>query len=105
MILLVRLTKSGNNFFRLHAKNLIYFGLRDVDEKEDEIIKKLGIKAFYMSDIKKFGITNIISDIISQTSKQYYHLSFDIDGLDPIEAPSTGTKVECGLSCKYLHVN
>lgn len=85
---------------RLSAKNLAYIGLRDVEEKEQELIKKLGIQAYGMKEVKKFGVNGIVSDILSKTTKQYYHVSFDIDGLDITEAPSTGTPVENGLTCK-----
>lgn len=88
---------------RLPSKNLAYIGLRDVEKKEQELIEKLGIQAYGMKEVKQFGVEGIVRDLISQNTKQNYHISFDIDGLDITEAPSTGTRVEGGLTCKFFN--
>lgn len=43
---------------KINLKNLVYIGLRDVDNGEKEILKKHGIKAFSMHDIDKYDISS-----------------------------------------------
>lgn len=80
----------------LDLNNLMYIGLRDIDDYEKEIIDKHKIKII---DSKSFNydpekcfhqITHFLNDSL-------FHLSFDVDCLDPIIMPCTGTKVENGL--------
>ncbi|KAH9283339.1 Arginase-2, mitochondrial [Echinococcus granulosus] len=86
----------------LEANQLLYIGLRDVDLPELKFIKELNIPYFDMHDVKRLGIQNVM-EITLKTIMRYcpnchIHLSFDIDGLDPKYAPSTGTPVPGGLS-------
>lgn len=84
----------------LKPENLVYIGLRDVDEGEKRFIKELGITAFYAEDVKDLGITKVLNATLKQlapTGKEDIHLSFDVDGLDPLFVPATGTPVPGGL--------
>lgn len=80
-----------------------YIGLRDVDEGETAIMKQLGISdsAFTADDVKRDGIRSIIERVIDRINPRRnrpIHLSFDVDGVDPLYMPSTGTTVHKGLS-------
>ena len=58
------------------------------------IIEKFGVAAFGMEDIEQFGIhevTRLALEKINPDGKRSLHVSFDIDSLDSLEAPSTGT--------------
>lgn len=94
---------------------MAYIGLRSVDRYERLVIEKFGITAFGMEDVERYGsISNLLSvrylfivnvnffpgihDIanmavnkIDPNEVKSLHVSFDIDSLDPLEAPSTGT--------------
>ncbi|XP_067213859.1 arginase, hepatic isoform X4 [Linepithema humile] len=87
----------------LSIRNVAYIGLRSVDRYERLVIEKFGITAFGMEDIERYGIHNVthmaLNKIDSHNSKSL-HVSFDIDALDPLEAPSTGTPVRGGLSLR-----
>eukprot|EP01084_Bolivina_argentea_P113756 202687_1 len=75
---------------QLKYEHLYYWGLRDLDIYEIDIIDKYGIKV--CSD--KDEIIQIIDEY------QYIHTSLDIDGLDPKYTPSTGTRADHGLELK-----
>jgi arginase len=90
---------------RLNPRKLVYIGLRDVDEAEEEILRRFNIKSYRMPDVRAKGIDKVMEEIVDylnlgtdSTSKDRLHLSFDIDGLDPGACPATGTAVEDGLS-------
>ena len=75
----------------LKPKNLIYFGIRDLDQAEIDFINKLGIRQFNYLD----GLTKYL-DEVDITNKKI-HISFDIDSLDPSYLNSTGTLAQGGL--------
>lgn len=85
----------------LPPKNLVYVGLRDVDSGERQIIRDLGIKAFSMMEVDRYGIGKVMEmalDHLCGKSLRPLHMSYDIDAVDPILAPSTGTAVRGGLT-------
>ena len=70
-----------NDLKKLDLKDLNYWGIRDIDIYESQIIKN----------------TNIVSNL-NEAKKvinkyDYIHLSLDIDGIDPKYTPSTGTPI------------
>lgn len=89
---------------RLNPRKLVYIGLRDVDEDEEEILRRFNIKSYRMPDVRSKGINKVMEEIVeylnlgNDSSKDRLHLSFDIDGLDPGACPATGTAVEGGLT-------
>eukprot|EP01100_Stratorugosa_tubuloviscum_P012969 TRINITY_DN62_c3_g1_i1.p1 TRINITY_DN62_c3_g1~~TRINITY_DN62_c3_g1_i1.p1 ORF type:complete len:347 (+),score=178.06 TRINITY_DN62_c3_g1_i1:109-1149(+) len=93
-------TNANRNF--VDFRRLGYIGLRDVDTFEQEVIDSNNIISFPMTrfkqenrDIRK--IVNEILNTIDPEQNRLIHLSFDVDGLDPLFAPSTGTLVEDGV--------
>ncbi|VDK44933.1 unnamed protein product [Taenia asiatica] len=93
----------------LEANQLLYIGLRDVDAPELKFIKDLNIPYFNMEDVRSIGIEGVMETtlrtIMRFSPNCQIHLSFDIDGLDPKYAASTGTPVPGGLSLeegKYI---
>lgn len=85
----------------LNIKKLVYIGLRDVDHPERKILREHGIKAFSMFDVDKYGIGRVVEMALAYIgSDTPIHLSFDVDALDPMWAPSTGTPVRGGLTLR-----
>lgn len=86
----------------LQPRQVVYIGLRDIDRPEMEVIRRLGITAYSMRDVDKLGIDKVTEMSLSQLDahKCSLHVSFDIDSLDSLEAPSTGTPVRGGLTLR-----
>ncbi|KAA8899495.1 arginase [Sphaerosporella brunnea] len=84
----------------ISPKKLVYIGLRDVDVPEKKILKENGIKAFSMHDVDRYGIGKIMDMALEYVGDSPIHLSFDVDALDPMWAPSTGTPVRGGLTLR-----
>ncbi|CAH2100019.1 unnamed protein product [Euphydryas editha] len=88
---------------KFSIKNLGYVGLRSVDEYERLAIEKYNVPAFAMEDIEEYGIQKSINHILQRIDPEGnkpIHVSFDIDSLDALEAPSTGTPVRGGLTLR-----
>lgn len=108
MAILLNLNNISNYHFKwlnkfLNPEKLIYVGLRDLDPFEEESIEKLNIKAFTRRRVRKWGIENVLNEIIHTIKDHPVHISFDIDSVDPRIAPSTGVPVNDGLSAEDLH--
>ena len=78
---------------RLNLKNLMYVGVRDLDNFEEEILNSNNIKHISVSTFNK----NKFNKIYDFLEGNDYHLSFDVDAIDPEYIPSTGTPVNNGL--------
>jgi arginase len=84
----------------------VQIGLRDVDASEKRLLRESGVKAFSMSDVDRLGMTRVMEETlaIAGAGNGPIHASFDMDGIDPSEAPGTGTPVKGGLSYREAHL-
>lgn len=100
---LAYLTGLESNIFhniknhKLKFENLIYLGLRDVDDFEKKVIKENNIKNLTSNELNN----NIPLDSI-EINTENIHLSIDVDVLDPKIMPCTGTPVKRGISLEKL---
>jgi arginase len=85
---------------------MVFIGLRDVDDGEKRTIRELGVKAFTMSDVDRRGMSNVVDEALTIVAEgeNSVHVSFDMDGVDPQEAPGVGTPVRGGLTYRESHV-
>ncbi len=88
------------------AKTTAQIGLRDVDEVEKRLLRESGVRAFSMTDVDKHGMTTVMAQALETVGGggRPIHVSFDMDAIDPSEAPGTGTPVKGGLSFREAHL-
>jgi len=93
----------------LKPEDIAYIGLRDIDDFEKNMLRKYNIKVYDMDDVTELGIGKVMEEIFTYFNadgKDHpIHVSFDIDGVDPMYAPQTGTKARGGLTdreAKYI---
>ncbi|WP_188876685.1 arginase [Halarchaeum grantii] len=89
----------------LREENVVFVGLRDIDEHEREAINESDVTAFTMSDIDERGISTVVEEALDVASAGVdgVHVSFDLDWLDPNEAPGVGTPVRGGATYREAH--
>lgn len=101
------LTALSNGQPDLLSTDLIYIGLRSVDPGERDLIKRLGIKSYTMSDLDERGTGTVIRESLAYLETQgvtHLHVSFDLDSIDPLYAPGVGTPVPGGLTYREAHL-
>jgi arginase len=88
------------------AETTAQIGLRDVDEVEKRLLRESGVRAFSMTDVDRHGVTHVMQEAlaIAGANGRPIHVSFDMDAIDPSEAPGTGTPVKGGLSFREAHL-
>jgi arginase len=91
---------------KVEGHNVVLIGLRDVDKREREVVRESGVTAFTMRDIDERGLRNIMEEAISRASEGTagFHLSLDMDSIDPDEAPGVGTPVRGGMTYREGHL-
>jgi arginase len=87
-------------------KRTVLLGLRDVDMGEREAIRSYGVRAYTMTDIDRMGMERVMKEAIEVTGNEpgSVHVSFDMDGIDPSEAPGVGTPVRGGITYREAHL-
>lgn len=88
------------------ARNVVLVGIRDVDQLEKPHVKQSGVHAFTMRDIDERGLRAVMKEAIeiACAGTEGFHLSFDMDVVDPQIAPGVGTPVRGGITYREAHL-
>ncbi|HEY1465082.1 MAG TPA: arginase [Terriglobales bacterium] len=91
---------------KVHPENCVLVGVRDIDAIEKENIRKAGIEVFTMRDIDERGMRVVIEEAlrIAGRGTAGYHVSLDMDWIDPEDAPGVGTPVRGGATYREAHL-
>ena len=100
--------KEMTDLVRVKAlpKNVLLIATRSLDNGEKELIKKQGIDVIHAEEIRKNGIEWTLEQIeafIKDRGIKQWHLSLDIDAVDPSEAPGTGVPEEKGITAEDFY--
>jgi arginase len=84
----------------------VVIGARSVDPGERELIKTLGVRVFTMSEVDERGMADIIEEAIEIASKNTagFHVTMDMDFIDPFYAPGVGTPERGGATYREGHL-
>ena len=92
---------------KVEPQNVVIIGVRDIDQREKENIKKIGITEIYtMRDIDERGMRTVIEEALRTAGRGTagYHVSLDMDWIDPEDAPGVGTPVRGGATYREAHL-
>ncbi len=94
------LKNTGVEGPKLSPQDLIFIGVRDTEEQEDEIIERHGIRNHTVADVRLKGADEIARLCMEQLEHcEMIYVSFDVDSMDPeLASYGTGTPVAIGLS-------
>jgi arginase len=95
---------SGENA-ALDAGSVDFIGIRSVDAAEKQAIRFLGLQVFDMRHIDEHGMRNTMTEVLQDVDEDtHIHVSFDLDCLDPMEAPGVGTGVRGGPTYREMQL-
>lgn len=91
---------------KVEEKNVALVGLRDVDPEEAEIIRASGIHVWTMREIDERGMPQVTREVLEVVNDgtEGFHLSFDVDGLDPEVVAGVGTPAPGGVGFREAHL-
>lgn len=84
----------------------VLLAARDLDAGERDNLKRFGVRVFTMRELDERGVFPCMKEALEILSNgtDGFHLSFDIDSLDPSVAPGVGTPVSGGLTIREAHL-
>jgi arginase len=100
------LSNLGGFAPKVDPAHTVLIGVRNLDDREKEIVRASGVHVFTMKDIDRVGIAAVTERAIeiATAATAGIHVSFDMDVCDPTIAPGVGTPVKGGLDYREAHV-
>ncbi|MEQ1730898.1 MAG: arginase [Vicinamibacterales bacterium] len=100
------LASIGGFFPTVWPEHVVLIGIRNLDDREKEIVRASGAHVFTMKDIDRQGIATVVEQAVALASDGTagIHVSFDMDACDPAIAPGVGTPVKGGLDYREAHM-
>ncbi len=91
---------------KVPPENCVLVGVRDIDAIEKENVRKAGIDVFTMRDIDERGMRTVMEEALGIAGRGTagYHVSLDMDWVDPEDAPGVGTPVRGGATYREAHL-
>ncbi len=87
--------------------NTVLVGVRDIDAAERANIRRAGLTEVYtMRDIDERGMRAVMEEALRAAGRGTagYHVSLDMDWIDPEDAPGVGTPVRGGATYREAHL-
>ncbi len=91
---------------KVDPRNVAVIGLRSVDADERRNVQRAGVHAYTMRDVDERGLRAIVQEAldVANDGTEGFHLSFDMDSVEPHEAPGVGTPVKGGMTYREAHL-
>lgn len=90
----------------LEGRDVVVIGARAVDSTETPLVRESRMRVYTMSELDRRGTSACVAEAFENLDGDTagIHLSFDLDGVDPNDAPGVGTPVPGGLSLRESHL-
>lgn len=89
----------------LAPEDIAFLGIRSVDAEERRAIARQGLRVFDMRHLDEHGMRNTMLEVLHGVDEDtHLHVSFDLDCLDPADAPGVGTGVRGGPSYREMQL-
>lgn len=93
-------TGIGGSAGKLRPCDAVVIGARSYEDAERRLLERLGVRVMYMEEVRARGFGPCFAEARALVSARTagWGVSFDVDALDPADAPATGTPVAAGIS-------
>jgi arginase len=91
---------------KVYAEDCVLIGARSIDRDEAVALKNSGIRVITMRELDERGMSAVMDEAISLASRQTagFHVTMDMDFVDPDYAPGVGTPVPGGPTYRESHL-
>jgi len=92
---------------KVSPENAVLIGVRNIDAAERENLRRAGMTEVYtMRDIDERGMRAVMEEALRAAGRGTagYHVSLDMDWIDPEDAPGVGTPVRGGATYREAHL-
>jgi guanidinopropionase len=86
----------------LDANRTVQIGIRGAQDSEEswDFSVESGMRVIFMEEFTDLGVDGVIDQVKLVVGDGPTYVSFDVDGLDPVYAPGTGTPEVGGITTK-----
>jgi arginase len=100
------LSRIGGFSPKVQPERTVLIGIRNLDDREKEIVRGSRVKVFTIKDVDRAGIAVVVEEALAIAGRGTagVHVSFDLDVCDPTIAPGVGTPVKGGLDYREAHL-
>jgi arginase len=89
----------------LRPQDIAFLGIRSVDTQERKAIARLGLQVYDMRYLDEHGMRHTVTETLQGVGEDtHLHVSFDLDCLDPTDAPGVGTGVPGGPTYREMQL-
>jgi arginase len=101
-----RLIDVGGPGRKVDPRKIVIVGARDLDPGEKTLLRQAGVNVRTIADIDRRGMSAIIGEALALAGEgaNGVHIMFDMDVVDPSEAPGVGTPVAGGITYREAHL-
>jgi arginase len=87
-------------------ENVVIIGARSIDPPERELLRELNIRVVTMSELDERGMATVMREAveIAAYGTAGFHLTMDMDFIDPFYAPGVGTPERGGATYRESHL-
>lgn len=91
---------------KVTADNVVVVGARSIDSRERQTIRRSGLRVITMKEIDMRGMKCVMEEALEIATRGTvgFHVSFDLDVVDPQMAPGVGTPVRGGITYRESHL-
>jgi len=88
----------------LLPKNVCLIGVRSFESAEAVLLQLLGVRIFYMDEVRSKGLMVVMQEAIAHATKTTDKLgiTIDLDAIDPDDAPGVGSPASEGIGGQAL---
>jgi ornithine--oxo-acid transaminase len=88
----------------LSPRHVCLVGVRSFEAAEARLLERLGVRVFFMDEVRARGIADVLAEAqaIVSSGTAGFGITIDVDVLDPLEAPGTGTPAPGGMRTDRL---
>ena len=100
------LTHIGGFSPKVYPEDCVLIGARSVDPEEAVALRASGIRVITMRELDERGMSSVIDEAIWLASRRTagFHVTMDMDFVDPDFAPGVGTPVPGGPTYRESHL-
>jgi arginase len=87
-------------------ENTVIIGARSVDPGERKLLRELNIRVITMSELDERGMATVMKEAVDIASNDTigFHVTMDMDFIDPFYAPGVGTPERGGATYRESHL-
>jgi len=96
----------GGRGAKIDPRRTALIGVRELDPGERDILKSSGATVFTIRELDERGMRDVVNEAIAIAAEGTagIHVSFDLDVVDPEDAPGVGTALWGGITYREAHL-